>query len=170
MSEGGPAAQLQRIFSNALKTKPRTEASSSSGQYQQKPWLQNTFLMGGQSAIAGAIFAGLRNALSGKSVGFLSPVGIFAAVGATFALTESVVANQRQIDDAINPASGACAAGFLLGIGTRSLPMAIGTCSIMGGLTGMYKYTDGMGARISKSTAEKSFFKPTAVVEAAKQE
>lgn len=39
-----------------------------------------------------------------------------AAMGATFALTESVVANQRATDDAVNGAVGACAAGFLAGI------------------------------------------------------
>lgn len=37
-------------------------------------------------------------------------------MGATFALTESVVANQRHTDDAVNGAVGACAAGFLAGI------------------------------------------------------
>ena len=37
-------------------------------------------------------------------------------MGATFALTESVVANQRQKEDALNGATGACAAGFLAGI------------------------------------------------------
>jgi hypothetical protein len=37
-------------------------------------------------------------------------------MGATFALTESVVANQRQTDDALNGAAGGCAAGFLAGI------------------------------------------------------
>jgi len=37
-------------------------------------------------------------------------------MGATFALTESVVANERQKSDALNGAAGACAAGFLAGI------------------------------------------------------
>lgn len=37
-------------------------------------------------------------------------------MGATFALTESVVANQRHTDDAVNGAAGACAAGFLAGL------------------------------------------------------
>lgn len=37
-------------------------------------------------------------------------------MGATFALTESVVANTREKDDAWNGASGACAAGFLAGL------------------------------------------------------
>lgn len=37
-------------------------------------------------------------------------------MGATFALTESVVANQRQTNDALNGAAGGCAAGFLAGL------------------------------------------------------
>lgn len=37
-------------------------------------------------------------------------------MGATFAMTESVVANQRQTDDALNGAAGGCAAGFLAGL------------------------------------------------------
>jgi hypothetical protein len=41
---------------------------------------------------------------------------VSAAMGATFALTESVVANQRRTDDAVNGAAGACAAGFLAGL------------------------------------------------------
>lgn len=41
-------------------------------------------------------------------------------MGATFALTESIVANTREKDDALNGAAGACAAGFLAGIRSKS--------------------------------------------------
>lgn len=44
---------------------------------------------------------------------------LLAAMGATFALTESVVANHRQKDDALNGVAGGCAAGFLAGIRCR---------------------------------------------------
>jgi hypothetical protein len=37
-------------------------------------------------------------------------------MGATFAATEAVVANQRETEDSLNGAAGACAAGFLLGV------------------------------------------------------
>lgn len=37
-------------------------------------------------------------------------------MGATFAFTESAVANHRQKDDALNGVAGGCAAGFLAGI------------------------------------------------------
>jgi hypothetical protein len=39
-----------------------------------------------------------------------------AAMGATFAATESIVANQREKQDALNGVAGGCAAGFLAGI------------------------------------------------------
>lgn len=37
-------------------------------------------------------------------------------MGATFAFTESIVANTREKDDALNGVAGGCAAGFLAGI------------------------------------------------------
>ena len=39
-----------------------------------------------------------------------------AAMGVTFAATESIVANQREKQDALNGVAGGCAAGFLAGI------------------------------------------------------
>jgi hypothetical protein len=39
-----------------------------------------------------------------------------AAMGATFAFTETMVANQRQKNDPLNGMAGGCAAGFLAGI------------------------------------------------------
>jgi hypothetical protein len=44
-----------------------------------------------------------------------------AAMGATFAFTESFVANQRKKDDYLNGVAGGCAAGFLAGIKCMSL-------------------------------------------------
>ena len=37
-------------------------------------------------------------------------------MGATFAATESIVANTREKNDALNGVAGGCAAGFLAGI------------------------------------------------------
>ena len=39
-----------------------------------------------------------------------------AAMGATFAFTDSYVANLRQTDDPLNGAAGGCAAGLLAGV------------------------------------------------------
>ncbi|KAJ7103586.1 hypothetical protein B0H15DRAFT_1017275 [Mycena belliarum] len=167
MSEGSPATQLKAIFARSLQ-KPADAPSSSSATYQERPALQNAFRLGGQSAIAGVILAGLRNSLAGKNMGIMGPVGLFTAVGATFAMTESVVANQRETNDALNGASGACAAGFLLGLRARSLPVAVGGCTIMGGVMGLYDYTVSTGDRKETSRPQKGFFKSTAVVEAVK--
>ncbi|KAJ7783725.1 hypothetical protein DFH07DRAFT_726834 [Mycena maculata] len=169
-SEGGPGTQIKERIVKILQDKRRAYAEASrevetpdSESYHEKPALDNALRLGSQSAIAGLLFAGLRNALAGKSAGFVGPIGLFTAVGATFAMTESVVANQRQTNDAINGASGACASGFLLGLRTGSLPMAVGTCALMGGMMGLYDYTTG-----GKPEPQKRFFKPTAVVEAIK--
>ena len=45
-------------------------------------------------------------------------------MGATFAATESIVANTREKDDALNGVAGGCAAGFLAGI-RGSCPISI---------------------------------------------
>ncbi|KAK7064272.1 NdufA11 NADH dehydrogenase subunit [Favolaschia claudopus] len=166
--ESGPAAQIKEALAKAL-SKPTPKVKDT--QFHPKPALYNAMVFGSQSAVAGVVIAGLRNALSGRNAGFIAPIGLFAVVGASFALTESAVANQREADDPISAASGACAAGFLLGLSTRSLPMALGTCSMMGAAMGLHKYTNGMGTREPGPPAEKkSFFKPNAVVEAVKHE
>jgi hypothetical protein len=83
-----------------------------------------------------------------------------AAMGATFALTETVVANQRQKNDPLNGVAGGCAAGFLAGIRgalivlypfvilvftfvilARSLPMAAAGCAAVGAAVGGFDYS-----------------------------
>jgi hypothetical protein len=117
-----PLPEIKGRFPNQ---KPPHARLSTTVPYQQKPSLDNAFRLGGQSALVGVVLAGLRNALAGQNLGFVAPVGLFgafpnslaslrlelmtttkAAVGATFALTESVVANQRQTNDAVNGAAG----------------------------------------------------------------
>ena len=83
-----------------------------------------------------------------------------AAMGATFALTDSVVANMREKDDALNGVAGGCAAGFLAGIRgastaiwlgitqflslpyslARSIPMAVASCAVLGAAVGTFDY------------------------------
>ncbi|KAJ7630884.1 hypothetical protein FB45DRAFT_916823 [Roridomyces roridus] len=161
---GGPAAQLKDLVLSVYSKAPPTSPPKSS-EYQSKDSIGNAMRLGGQSAIAGVIFAGLRNALSGRNAGFLLPIGLFTAVGTTFAWTEAVVANKREVNDEINGAAGACAAGFLLGLRKGSLPMAVGTCAVMGGMMGLLDATTAGGR---KPSSDKPFFKPTAVVEAVK--
>jgi hypothetical protein len=59
-------------------------------------------------------------------------------MGATFAFTETYVANERRKNDYINGAAGACAAGFLAGVKARSIPIALGACAFMGATIGAY--------------------------------
>ena len=107
-------------------------------------------------------------------------------MGATFALTESVVANAREKDDALNGAAGACAAGFLAGIRSksrhsrsfpqadivcgiteRSVPIAIASCAVLGAAMGTFDYGGKslQGSIETKEERRKRFFKhppPTA--------
>ncbi|KAI9065817.1 hypothetical protein FKP32DRAFT_1590144 [Trametes sanguinea] len=115
--------------------------------YEPKPTLQYASAVGIQAAGVGALVSAVQNALgthSSGAAGFFTrtggTIGFFAAMGATFALTESIVANQRQVDDPLNGAAGACAAGFLAGIRARSLPLAVGACAVLGTAMGTLDY------------------------------
>ena len=103
-----------------------------------------------------------------------------AAMGATFAATESIVANQREKQDALNGVAGGCAAGFLAGIRgayrrafrqssqiarivARSLPIAVASCAVIGAAVGTFDYA-GQSLRGDKETLSfeekrKRFFK-----------
>ncbi|KAH8120203.1 hypothetical protein DFH11DRAFT_1722044 [Phellopilus nigrolimitatus] len=65
-------------------------------------------------------------------------IGFFAAVGATFAATEAIVANTREKKDPWNGAAGGCAAGFLAGLRVHSLPIAVASCAFMGTAVGTF--------------------------------
>ncbi len=102
-------------------------------------------------------------------------------MGATFAATESIVANQREKQDALNGVAGGCAAGFLAGIRgacchaafrrlsqvirtvARSLPIAVASCAVIGAAVGTFDYA-GQSLRGDKETLSyeekrKRFFK-----------
>jgi hypothetical protein len=97
-----------------------------------------------------------------------------AAMGATFAFTETFVANQRQKTDPLNGMAGGCAAGFLAGIRStlnsccvskdtrfmlnllttaRSLPMAVAGCAAIGAAVGGFDYSGQLASR--SATPEK---------------
>jgi len=158
-----------------------TTSTSDPSLYEQKPTLQYAAKVGLQAAAVGTFVSAIQNALGqhtrGAS-GFLTrsggTIGFFAAMGATFALTETAVANSRQRDDALNGAAGACAAGFLAGIRARSLPMAVASCAVLGTIMGTYDYTgkELVGGSETIEEKRKRFFKrppPTAVVPASSE-
>ncbi|KAG6912009.1 hypothetical protein DXG01_000257 [Tephrocybe rancida] len=136
--------------------------------YTPKPTLKYASAIGLQAGAVGVFVSAVQNALGSHSngaMGFLTRTGgtiaLFAGMGATFALTESVVANQRQKDDAVNGAAGACAAGFLAGIRVRSIPMAVGGCVILGATMGAFDYSGQLSGQAGLTQEEKRrrFFK-----------
>ncbi|EPQ60580.1 hypothetical protein GLOTRDRAFT_68344 [Gloeophyllum trabeum ATCC 11539] len=138
--------------------------------YDPKPSLRYAAKVGSQAAVVGLFVSTIQNALGTHSrgtAGFLTryggTIGVFAGMGAAFALTESVVANQRQRDDPINGVAGGCAAGFLAGLRSRSLPMAVASCAVLGAAVGVFDYSGqtiaGHGANESVEEKRKRFFK-----------
>ncbi|KAH9858104.1 hypothetical protein C2E23DRAFT_719351 [Lenzites betulinus] len=130
-------------MADALDTTTTPEKAT----FEPKSSLQYASAVGLQAAGVGALVSAVQNALGSHSSGAAGiftrtggTIGFFAAMGATFALTESVVANQRQTDDALNGAAGGCAAGFLAGIRARSLPVAVASCAVLGTAIGTLDY------------------------------
>ncbi|KAF8078682.1 hypothetical protein FPV67DRAFT_1557933 [Lyophyllum atratum] len=145
--------------------------------YSPKPSLKYASIVGLQGVGIGAFISAIQNALGNHpkgAMGFVTrsggTIGFFAAMGATFALTESVVANTRRKDDAVNGAVGACAAGFLAGIRARSIPMALGSCVVLGAAMGTFDYAGQLTGEAGSTPEErrKRFFKhpPKPLVEA----
>lgn len=121
-----------------------------------------------QAAAVGALVSVLQNALSSHKAGALGvltrtggTIGMFTAMGAVFAFTEATMANERQKDDAFNGVVGGCAAGFLAGIRTRSLPMALGSCAVAGAAMGTFDYAGQVAGERRQVREEKEirFFK-----------
>jgi len=136
--------------------------------YEPKSPIANATTVAYQSAAVGALVSVLQNALSPHKAGAFGvltrtggTIGMFTAMGAAFAFTEATVANQRQRDDAVNSVVGGCAAGFLAGIRTRSLPMALGSCAVAAAAMGTFDYAGQLAgeSREVKQEKEKRFFK-----------
>jgi len=133
-----------------------------------KPVLRNATTIGLQTGIVGAFVSAVQNALGSHSrgaAGFLTrsggTIGTFAAMGAAFAFTEATVANQRETNDALNGIAGGCAAGFLAGLRTRSIPAALGSCVMLGAAMGTFDYAGEIAGRSKEEKEEKrrKFFK-----------
>ncbi|KAF8736532.1 hypothetical protein AX14_014368 [Amanita brunnescens Koide BX004] len=143
-------------------------SSSEASRYEPKPTLSYAAKVGLQAGAIGAFVSTLQNALGTHSHGAAGivtrtggTIGFFAAMGATFALAESTVANYRQKSDPINGAAGACAAGFLAGVRGRSIPMALGGCVILGAAMGTFDLAGQLSPEknVSREEKRKAFFK-----------
>ncbi|EIW86771.1 hypothetical protein CONPUDRAFT_44990 [Coniophora puteana RWD-64-598 SS2] len=137
--------------------------------FEPKPAFRNGMAIGLQAGAIGAFISAVQNALgqhSAGAAGFLTrtggTIGTFAAMGAAFAITEATVANQREKEDAVNGLAGGCAAGFLAGLRTRSLPIALGSCAVVGAAMGTFDYAGELAGRSKEEKEEKrrKFFKP----------
>jgi len=141
--------------------------------FQPRASLRYASAVGIQAAGVGALVSAVQNALSSHNHGAFGvftrtggTIGFFGAMGAAFALTESVVANTREEDDALNGAAGGCAAGFLAGIRARSLPVAVIGCTVLGAAVGTFDYggkTIAGGGSLSQEQKRSDFFKPTSL-------
>ncbi|KAF8846324.1 hypothetical protein BDN67DRAFT_918661 [Paxillus ammoniavirescens] len=136
--------------------------------YEPKAPLASATSTGLQAGAVGAFVSAVQNALASHSAGaagFLTrtggTIGTFAAMGAAFAFTEAVVANERETDDALNGLAGGCAAGFLAGIRTRSLPIAVGSCAVVGAAMATFDYAGQIvgATEEQKEEKRKKFFK-----------
>ncbi|KAF9270186.1 hypothetical protein L218DRAFT_952370 [Marasmius fiardii PR-910] len=114
-------------------------------EFEPKATIKKTMKWGLQGAAIGLVYSTLQNALGRHSHGAAgiftrtgSTITFFAAMSATFAFTEAAVANQRLKDDSLNSVAGGCAAGFLAGIRSRSLPAAVAGCAFLGATTGLF--------------------------------
>ncbi|KAG8928749.1 hypothetical protein FRC03_005553 [Tulasnella sp. 419] len=120
-------------------------ASDDAPAYVPKPALTNAATVGLQSGAVGLVISAVQNALSTHNAGAAGvltrtggTIGIFAAMGATFAFADGVSANIREKDDHINGFVGGCSAGLLAGLRARSIPVAVGSCALMGGLVATF--------------------------------
>lgn len=106
-----------------------TEASAVAGAkagpleaYHEKSALNNGFKGAIQSGAFGLFVSAVQNSLATHKHGAMgiftrtgSSIGLFAAIGAAYGVTESFVSNLRHRDDSVNSAVGACASGLVIG-------------------------------------------------------
>jgi len=129
----------------AQQTTTSSAAARNVDAFEAKPSLKYASTVGFQAGVVGAIVSAVQNALGAHNQGAAGvltrsggTIGFFAAMGASFALTEAVVGNAREKEDYVNGAAGGCAAGFLAGIRARSLPVAVASCVVIGGSMGAF--------------------------------
>jgi len=152
---------------DGASTTPRPEEI----QYEHKSGFGYATRVGVQAGGVGVLMASLQRIIGPPLMphdsGFWSVagrnLGFFAAMGVTFAFTETVVANQRQKNDPLNGMAGGCAAGFLAGIRARSLPMAVGGCAAVGAAVGAFDYSGQLAGQTAspekREEKRRQFFK-----------
>ncbi|KAM0746285.1 hypothetical protein T439DRAFT_319300 [Meredithblackwellia eburnea MCA 4105] len=127
------------------------------------PPLGPAFNVGLTSAGVGLFVSAVKNSLDTHNKGALGVftrtgwiVGYFAAAGFTFSYIDHTVANIRgSSTDGVSGFTGGCAAGFVSGIRTGSIPKAAGMCAFMGAAVGTYDLAGGqLGWESGKKSRE----------------
>lgn len=91
-------------------------------------------------AVLGFVGSTLQNAVQQHNHGWKGvftrtggTIWSFALAGGVYGVVDSGLKQYRQKGDALNKFSAGCAAGFMIGMQGKSLPLAIGTCVFLGG-------------------------------------
>ncbi|PYI15736.1 NADH-ubiquinone oxidoreductase [Aspergillus japonicus CBS 114.51] len=108
--------------------------------------LKTTMLTGGAGLFASAV----QNTLTRKNVGPWGvftrtggTIGIFAAMGGTYAFVKTASANLRQKEDHYNVALGGFFSGAILGLRLRTFPAVLGYGVGLAVTLGAFEYTGG---------------------------
>ncbi|EXJ77988.1 hypothetical protein A1O3_09147 [Capronia epimyces CBS 606.96] len=116
--------------------------------FQPKDALGASLRAGTLSGAAGLFLASVQNTVTKENVGFFgvfsrfgSTVGLFAAVGGTFAFTSAASANLRERNDFWNHGIGGALAGSLPGLAKRSMPATLGGSLALGVSMAVASYT-----------------------------
>jgi hypothetical protein len=90
--------------------------------YEERSALNDTMNTALFGAGFGVVISAIQNSLATHNRGALGvftrsggQIALYTAAAAAFGLSNSMLANVRQRDDAINPASAACASGLVVG-------------------------------------------------------
>ncbi|CEQ40619.1 SPOSA6832_02254, partial [Sporobolomyces salmonicolor] len=143
--------------------------------------LQPAFNVGLTGAGVGLFVSAIKNSLDNHNKGAMGIftrsgwlIGYFASIGFAFTFVDHTVANLIETkDNGVAGAAGGCAAGFVAGIRTGSIPKAMGMCAFLGAAVGTYDLAGGQlgweSGRKTRSEREKErmdFFKKREEVEA----
>ncbi|EHY59561.1 hypothetical protein HRR83_001162 [Exophiala dermatitidis] len=116
--------------------------------YQPKDALATSLRGATLAGAAGLFLASVQNTMAKGDVGILSvftrfgtTVGLFTAVGGTFAFTTTACANLREKNDPWNHGIGGAIAGALPGLAKRSMPATLGGSFALGASMAVASYT-----------------------------
>ncbi|KAL8290176.1 hypothetical protein RQP46_003115 [Phenoliferia psychrophenolica] len=119
--------------------------------YSPTSAISPAFNVGLTSAGVGLFVSAIKNSLETHNKGAMGVftrtgwiVGYFATAGFVFSYVDHTVANIRESStDGVAGAAGGCAAGFVSGIRTGSIPKAMGMCAFLGAAIGTYDLAGG---------------------------